>query len=164
MDYYTDLKSKIKEYLRFGSNGNQTVADIGRIFYSIDLPDNINAMQVPMIEVKLAKLHAMASFELSMALCSFNLAQEMYNNAYNTEMENIKNSLKEKNVREPGADKLKDMILANLDERFTMQKLYADNAVTVMKQVIEHLDFIGWRLKNIVIAQSIDARLEKGIL
>lgn len=163
-DYYTNLKNQIKSYLRFGHHGDKTVVDVEKIFFSMQLPDDINVLEIPSIETKLAKLHAKASFELSMAICSLNLAQEMYSEAYNIVMEEIKNSFKAKGTREPGADKLKDLTIASLDKKFILQKLYSENAVTIMKQALEHLDFIGWRLKNIVAARSIDARLEKGNL
>jgi len=97
-----------------------------------------------------------------MAECALSLAEEMYEMAYTEELETAKTKFEGK--REPGAEKLKSIASQSLDKKFIYQKLYSSNAVNVMKKAIAHLEYIASRLKNIVEASKVDARLERGVL
>jgi hypothetical protein len=162
VDYYTPLKDLISKYLKFGTKGDKSIDDTVNLFYKINLPDDIDVIVIPSYEAKLSKLHATASYELSMAECALSLADAMYDDALNENMTAAKTTFLGK--REPGADKLKSIALSNLDPKYTLQKLYAESAVTVMKKVLLHLDFIASRLRNCVEASKVDARLEKGVM
>jgi len=161
INHYGPLRRNITQYLRFGDNGEKTIKDLKKAFYSLKLPDTLGPAQVPGWAAKIAQLHAQASYELSLAECALELATEMYDYALIKEIETINSKYK---TRSPGADKLRMLALENLDKNLTLQKLYARNALTMMKRVITHLDYLASRLKNAVEALKIDARLEKGML